>query len=177
MQQTPKYKHLHIVMKVWVKSLIGSLLALLGFQACDPATIFNGPDMYGPGPVEYGCPTAVFKFKGEATDEQGKPVPGIRIAVFPRGEEDEYSLRDTLFTGKDGKVDTVLTYSWPDTEGIVVKFEDVDGAENGLFKDKELKGEELKIEQTGEGSGNWYEGEFTITAKAVLEEINKKEGE
>ena len=103
-------------MKVWVKSLIGSLLALLGFQSCDPSTIFDGPDMYGPGPVEYGCPTAVFKFKGEVTDEQGKPVPGIRIAVFPNGEKDEYdySFRDTLFTGTDGKVDTVLTYDWPE---------------------------------------------------------------
>ncbi len=91
-------------MKVWVKSLIGSLLALLGFQSCEPSTIFEGPDMYGPGPVEYGCPTAVFKFKGEASDELGNPIPGIRIAVLPRGEQDEYAERDTLFTGTDGKV-------------------------------------------------------------------------
>ena len=160
-------------MKVWVKSLIGSLLALLGFQSCDPSTIFEGPDMYGPGPVEYGCPTAVFKFKGEATDEQGKPVPGIRIAVFPNSEEDQYYPRDTMFTGTDGKVDSVLTYNWPEIEGIVVKFEDVDGAENGSFKTKELKGKAVTIEQTQEG-GRWFKGEFTITAKAVLE---KKEGE
>lgn len=163
-------------MKVWVKSLIGSLLALLGFQSCDPSTIFEGPDMYGPGPVEYGCPTAVFKFKGEATDEQGKPVPGIRIAVFPNGEKDEYdySFRDTLFTGTDGKVDTVLMYDWPEYKDMAVKFEDVDGAENGSFESKVLKGDALTIEQTQKGDGRWYEGEFTITAKAVLE---KKEGE
>lgn len=161
-------------MKVWVKSLIGSLLALLGFQSCDPSTIFDGPNMYGPGPAEYGCPTAVFKFKGEASDELGNPIPGIRIAVLPRGEEYEYAERDTLFTGTDGKVDTVLTYNWPDSESIVVKFEDVDGDENGSFKAKELKGDALMIEKTGEGSGNWYEGEFTITAKAILE---KKETE
>ena len=163
-------------MKVWVKSLIGSLLALLGFQSCDPSTIFDGPDMYGPGPVEYGCPTAVFKFKGEVTDEQGKPIPGIRIAVLPNGEKDEYdySFRDTLFTGTDGKVDTVLTYDWPEYRDMAVKFEDVDGAENGSFKSKVLKGDDLTIEHTQKGDGGWYEGEFTITAKAVLE---KKEGE
>lgn len=163
-------------MKIWVKSLIGSLLALLGFQSCDPSTIFEGPDMYGPGPVEYGCPTAVFKFKGEATDEQGKPVPGIRIAVFPNGEKDEYdySFCDTLFTGTDGKVDTVLMYDWPEYKDMAVKFEDVDGAENGSFESKVLKGDALTIEQTQKGDGRWYEGEFTITAKAVLE---KKEGE
>ncbi len=56
----------------------------------------------------------------------------------------------------------------------MVKFEDVDGDENGSFKAKELKGDALTIEKTGEGSGSWYEGEFTITAKAVLE---KKETE
>lgn len=161
-------------MKVWVKSLIGSLLALLGFQSCDPSTIFEGPDMYGPGPVEYGCPTAVFKFKGEASDELGNPIPGIRIAVFPNSEEDQYYPRDTMFTGTDGKVDSVLTYDWPGIEGIVVKFEDVDGEENGSFKTKELKGKAVTIEQTQKGDGRWYEGEFTITAKAVLE---KKEGE
>ena len=135
--------------------------------------------MYGPGPEpygpdEYGCPSAVFKFKGEASDEQGNPVPGIRIAVLPNGEEAEYFRPDTLFTGTDGKVDTVLTYDWPEYKDMAVKFEDVDGAENGSFESKVLKGDALTIEQTGEGSGHWYEGEFTITAKAVLE---KKEGE
>lgn len=161
-------------MRVWAKSLIGSLLALLGFQSCDPSTIFEDPDMYGPEPVEYGCPTAVFKFKGEAADEHGNPIPGIRIAVFPNGEKDEFSWRDTLYTGTDGKVDTVLTYSWPGADGTLVKFEDVDGAENGSFKAKNLTGEAIKVEKTAEGDGRWFEGEFTITAKAVLE---KKEGE
>lgn len=158
-------------MKVWVKSLIGSLLALLGFQSCDPFGIYNIADMYGPESVEYGCPTAVFKFKGEAADDQGNPVPGIRVVVFPNGEKDEYSWRDTLYTGTDGKVDTVLTYSWPGAEGTLVKFEDVDGPENGSFIAKELTGEAVKIEKTGDGDGNWYQGEFTITAKAVLKKL------
>lgn len=162
-------------MKIWVKSLIGSLLAFLGFQSCDPSTIFEGPDMYGPGPVEYGCPTAVFKFKGEATDEQGKPIPGIRIAVLPTGEHEEYYGCDTLFTDTDGKVDTVLTYNWPYDKDFVVKFEDVDGSENGSFKSKSLSRDELMVEQTGEGSGSWYEGVFTITAKAVLEKNKDSE--
>lgn len=166
-------------MKVWVKSLIGSLLALLGFQSCDPSTIFEGPVMYGPGPaVEYGCPTAVYVFRGEAADEAGKPIPGIRIAVLPNGDKDgdidDTAYRDTLYTGENGKVESPLTYTWPDTEKMVVKFEDVDGAENGSFESKVLKGDALTIEQTQKGDGRWYEGEFTITAKAVLE---KKEGE
>ena len=162
-------------MKVWVKSLIGSLLALLGFQACDPSTIFESPDMYGPKlAVEYGCPEAHFMFIGEASDEAGKPIPGIRIAVLPNGDNDEIADRDTLYTGENGKVEGSLTYTWPDTERIVVKFEDVDGEANGSFESKKLSGKDLSIEQTGEGSGNWYQGEYTITAKAVLK---KKEAE
>ena len=161
-------------MKVWVKSLIGSLLALLGFQSCDPATIFNGPDMYGPMVVEYGCPSAVFKFVGEATDEAGKPIPGIRIAVLPNGENDKIADCDTLYTDNNGKAEGVLAYTWPDSERIVVKFEDVDGEANGSFKEAKLSGNSIKVEQTAEGSGNWYQGEYTITAKAVLQ---KKEAE
>lgn len=158
-------------MKVWVKSLIGSLLALLGFQSCDPLL---GAKMYGPKVVEYGCPEAHFMFIGEASDEAGKPIPGIRIAVLPNGDNDEIADRDTLYTGENGKVESPLTYTWPDTERIVVKFEDVDGEANGSFESKQLSGKDLSIEQTGEGSGNWYQGEYTITAKAVLK---KKEAE
>ena len=160
-------------MKVWVKSLIGSLLALLGFQSCDPATIFNGPDMYGSGPVEYGSPYADYIFKGEASDEQGNPIQGIRVVLFPYGEQEDTVCGDTLFTGADGKVEKRLEYNWVQENDIKVKFEDVDGAENGSFKNKELVGDAVTIKQTSEGK-KWYMGEFTITAKAVLE---KKEGE
>ena len=159
-------------MKVWVKSLIGSLLALLGFRSCDPATIIEQPDMYGPGPdifgpVEYGCPTAAFKFLGEAVNEKGEPVPGIRIRVLPRGENDSWDI-DTLYTGADGKAEKILKYDFPDTKDMKAVFEDVDGSENGSYHDRELFGAELAIEKTAEGDGHWNEGEFTITAKAVM---------
>ena len=161
-------------MNVRVKSLIGSLLALLGFQSCDPSTIFETPDMYGPGPVEYGCPYAEYVFRGEASDEDGNPIPGIRVVVFPNGEEDEYIVRDTLLTGADGKAEGTLRYDWPDDSGFAVKFEDADGPENGSFQSEVLSRDELTVEKTKEGSGNWDEGGFTVTAKAVLK---KKEAE
>lgn len=148
-------------MKVWVKSLIGSLLALLGFQACNPLDIFEGRD-------EYGCPTANFKFNGEASDESGNPIPGIRIVVFPQGEENEYMERDTLYTGENGKVEKVLMYSFPNTESIEVKFEDVDGEANGSFEETKLSGDKISIKQTEKGDGNWYHGAYTISAKAVM---------
>ena len=153
-------------MKVWVKSLIGTILALLGFHSCD-SHIFDTR-------AEYGCPTAHFQFNGEVSDESGNPIPGIRIVVHPRGEQEEYAERDTLYTDKNGKAEQALRYTWPDTEGIEVKFEDIDGEENGSFKEKKLSGDAVSVKQTEKGEGHWYEGAFTITAKAVLE---KKESE
>ena len=149
-------------MKIWVKSLIGSLLALLGFQACNPLNFFEG------GYAEYGCPTANYTFNGEASDESGNPIPGIRIVVAPRGEEDEYSERDTLYTGENGKVEQHLMYNFPNTEGIVVKFEDVDGEANGSFEETKLSGNDVSVKQISKGDGNWYHGAYTITAKAVM---------
>lgn len=151
------------------------ILALLGFPACNPSTIFNEPDMYGPAPVpddaaEYGVPMAVFKFAGEATDPDGAPVPGIRIVVAPDGLDSEYDWnKDTLYTDNGGKAAKVLDYDWPETSRMEVKFEDVDGEENGSFQDQVVSGDGLTIEKTGQGDGRWYDGEFQITAKAVLQ--------
>ena len=156
------------------KKVIAAVMGLLGFAACDPLTIFEEPDVYGPGPTpysddllcEYGTPMATFKFIGQATDEAGNPVEGIRIIVDPGAE---YSPKDTLFTGEDGKAGMTLRYDWPDTNSMTVSFDDVDGEDNGgEFESQVLSGKDLTQEQTGEPSGNWYEGEFTITANAVL---------
>ena len=170
-------------MKAWTKSLIGVILALLGFRSCDPSRVLPQP-MYGPAPgpdpydyplAEYGTPSARFKFVGEAADENGKPVPGIRIVVAPRGLEGEGGWQnDTLYTDAEGKAAKALKYEWPDTQNLAVKFEDVDGEENGSFQEQVLKEDQVKIEQTGEGDGHWYQGEFTIQAKANLQ---KKAGE
>ena len=64
-----------------------------------------------------------------------------------------------------------LKYSWPDeARDAAVKFEDVDGGAHGAFKTKVLTGSELTVAQTKKGDKNWYSGEYTIQANAVLEE-------
>ncbi len=160
-------------MKNWTKSLIGSLLSLLGFPACNPFIIFDQPDLYGP-PVEYGAPSANYVFRGEAVNEENSPVKGIRIVVAPKGLENKYEI-DTLYTDAQGKASRQLTYNWPDTEALQVKFEDVDGPENGSYQNLVLNNSELDIQKTAEGSGTWYQGEFTIQAKAVLKKNMEEE--
>lgn len=168
-------------MKTWKKTLIGALLSLLGFSSCEPMTPapeygvpVPDPDDIHDFPAEYGVPSASFRFVGEAWDDEGNLVPGIRIVVAPKGLDNTHFPSDTLYTGADGKVEGALRDDWPGYDNCQVKFEDVDGEENGgPFAEQILSRDEVSIEQTGKGNGHWYDGEFTITAKAIL----KKQGE
>lgn len=155
-------------MKRWTKSIIGFILGLLGFSSCDPLG-FLFPKMYGPAAAEYGAPHATYRFKAEATDQEGNPLEGIRVAVVPQGQVDDWQ-NDTLYTGKDGKAELdMLKYSWPSQDNMKVVFDDVDGADGGgSFDSVTLDKNSLDIEKTAEGSGNWDQGDFTITAKAQL---------
>lgn len=156
-------------MKASVKSFIAMLLGLLGFSACKDGIIEDRT-----GLAEYGQPSADFKFIGRAADAAGKPIPGVRVVVAPQGEDDPYYggfLNDTLYTDAQGRVEKErLKYDWPDTRMMAVKFEDVDGEENGEYGNVVLSEKDLRIEQTQKGSGNWYEGVYTITAEATLPE-------
>ena len=69
-------------MKVWVKSLIGTILALLGFHSCDPSTVIEEPEMYGPGPDKWEDMTA----------EQLSAASGLTFGV-PEGAENVIYLR------------------------------------------------------------------------------------
>ena len=154
-------------MKKGIKTAIGFLLGLLGFSSCDPLG-FLFPKMYGSPAAEYGMPYAEYKLKAEATDEDGIPVEGIRVVVSPEGQVDDWQ-NDTTYTGQDGKAEIeMLKYTWPSQENMKVLFDDVDGEKNGTFDSVALDKNNLEIEQTVQGSGNWDEGKFIITAKAKL---------
>ena len=149
-------------MKINWKYTVGSLLALLGFGSCERISNIGG------GLCMYGQPMANFKFIGDVKDAEGKAIPGIRVVVAP--EEDSW-LNDTLYTDQAGHVEKDrLTYDWPDEMvHAKIKFEDVDGEANGTFKTKEMLHGEFEVKQTKKGDGEWYEGDYTVQANAVLE--------
>ena len=152
-------------MKINWKYVMSGLLAILGFGSCDK----NGTIFGGGGLLMYGQPNANYKFLGDVKDEDGKAIPGIRVVFFPEEEKPSY-MNDTLYTDQSGhfEIDR-LKYSWPDkAAGSHVKFEDVDGADNGSFQTKVLKGSDLTVKQTKESKDTWYQGDFTIEAKVVL---------
>jgi len=150
----------------WWTWLLGGLLALLGFTSCR---------WIGYGLDEYGSPHADYRFIGEVSDEEGKPIEGIRVVVEPDGSPLDpdydgwgwYDI-DTLYTDASGKVDARLKASGVSKKKILVELEDVDGAEHGEFEGKVLNADELTMTQTREGDKNWYNGAFTIQMKTQL---------
>ena len=141
-------------------------MTILGFSGCDG--IFETP-------VEYGQPYAEFKLVGEVKSEEGKPIKGIRVIVKPyiAHTEQQYLdwYRDTLFTDAEGKFSKEkLKHTWPnEMNGSTIIFEDIDGPENGgEFVPKTLNDKEFTVEQVKKGSGNWYDGDFLVTANATL---------
>ena len=153
--------------KGW-KWLLGLLMGLLGFTGCGKLGIFR---------VEYGCPNADFKLVGDVKDANGKGIEGIRVVFTPHADAPEEQQKwesDTLYSDARGHFEKEqLKHSWPDgAKDAAVKFEDVDGSAHGSFQTKILKGSELSVEQTKKGDKNWYSGEYTIQAQAVLEEEN-----
>ncbi len=144
---------------------LGGLLALLGFCGCFVVACRK----------EYGCPNATFKLTGDVKDAKGKGIEGIRVVFRPDADEEYTWENDTLYSDANGHFEKDrLKHDWPDeARNASVKFEDVDGKANGAFKTKVLTRDELTVEQSREGDGNWYSGIYTIYADAVLEEDNQ----
>ena len=148
---------------IWY-SLLGGILALLGFQGCK--------EILGIGRCEYGQPHANYKLLGDVKDQAGKPVKGIRVVFAPRGLDDETPEyhNDTLYTNAAGHFELEYTkYNWPGHQNeFVLVAEDVDGAENGFFESQTLTGDKISVKQSERGDGNWYNGAFDIEAQFVL---------
>ena len=94
-------------------------------------------------------------------------LQGIRVVIAPSNYSQD---NDTLYTDASGRFEKdQLKYSWPDElKNVTVRFEDVDGAENGSYQTKELKRSDIQVKQEDKGKG-WFQGRFNVTADAVLE--------
>lgn len=155
--------------RIW-KYLVTAALSLLGFASCEE--IRNG---FGFGLCMYGEPHADFKTLGTVTDEDGKPIEGIRVAVTKHDhyenndnviyDQNDWYYHDTLYT--DSKGEYLLQQSvFRAPQEVTVVFEDIDGEENGgEFESAEATPELKKVK---EGDGNWYIGMFEAQADVTL---------
>jgi len=137
---------------------LAGLLSLLGFTGCGKD---NNDD--GEMRVEYGVPTANFKVLGRVTDEQGKPLSGMRVVasdvttVWGKGPEQCYSglLRDTVYTATDGSF--VREYSAFPTDSVYIHMKIEDSAEPSVYDSDSIAVGFAKGDLKGDDRG-WYLG-------------------
>lgn len=126
-----------------MKRLIYFLMALVGFgfTGCEDSP-FAQEDAYG-------CPYVTFRMTARVVDSEGKPIEGIGVG-FPY-------VGNCAYSDAGGDVEINETLNRPPKE---VTFIDTDGAENGgEYATLTLDISKI-VEQTGESSGDWHDGDF-----------------
>ena len=156
---------MRMVKNVW-RQVAAVILGLLGFSSCIKI---------GWGTVEYGQPHADFKALGTVTDEAGKPIEGIRVAIRQHRhyantsdviyDKNDWYEDDTLYT--DDKGAYLLNRSvFAAPQDVTIVFEDVDGEEHGgEFAPAKATPE---VKRTKKGDKSWYGGTFEVEADARL---------
>lgn len=148
-----------------LKSLLGSVLAFLGFNSCD---VVPGGMM-----CMYGQPHADFTIKGTVTDEEGKPIEGIKAVVdvyenWTDGagiHRSQLDYTDTIYTDSQGKIRRSTSIF--DKAEVNITLSDVDGAENGSeFEGWSIEGLEMK--EVKEGDDSWYNGAYELDFSTTL---------
>ena len=151
----------------WWKAILGGIMTLLGFSACDVVGEIISPR------CEYGQPHANYKLLGDVKDTKGTPVKGIRVVFIPTGNTEERGWNnDTLYTDAKGHFEkATATYDWPGGhDKFTFVAEDVDGAANGAFQRKIMRAGDVTTSQVKKGEGSWYDGDFEVSADIILEE-------
>ena len=121
--------------------------------------------------VMYGCPHADFEAKGAVTDENGNGIKGIRVIVCEEPfDTDRNFYADTLWTGDNGEYGMTSEFISPRNE-VFMKFEDIDGLDNG--GEYETVEQPVQLVQVKEGDGSWYEGAYKAEANVTM--TRKKE--
>lgn len=130
--------------------LIYLLLSLLGLAtACGD----KDKDDDGGTICMYGTPTVTFSVKGRVTDPAGKPIEGICVKA----------KHDNPKTATNARGEFAFDKSEATSFGdiplkIPLVFEDVDGAQNGSFEDREMEVTFTRNEAVE--TGVWYRGDF-----------------
>jgi len=111
----------------------------------------------------YGAPVDEFELYGIVTDRTNEPIQNIRVLKHNR---------DTLYTDSEGKF---FYRSWEEGRYLTLRFDDIDGEENG----GEFISREINIEFTGEdivkkGKGNKTGNKFVRTEDIRLYRIDEE---
>lgn len=128
----------------------------------------------------YGVPTMDFHIRGQVWDADGRPVKDIRVNMLERGMEVkdgelqgdpervlQWLERSSVTTDSEGRFE--IKESGTPQEEVRLMIRDVDGPENGEFKNQVF---EMKVQQNDvdrEGAGGWNQGTFKKRVDIKLE--------
>ena len=128
----------------------------------------------------YGVPTMNFQIRGQVKDADGHPVKNIKVNMLERGMEmkdgelqgdpervQQWLDQSAVSTDKEGRF--VLQNSGIPQEEVKLLVRDVDGAENGEYKNQvlEMKVQQGDVDRTG--AGGWNQGTFNKEVEIKLE--------
>ena len=175
----------YLKLKNW---LLVTVMGALGLSACHchkEATKVEPEETPEVKPREeirlmYGVPTMNFMIRGQVKDADGRPVKNARVNMLERNME----VKDGELQGDPGRVQQWLdgTAVTTDVEGrfeinnsglpqeeVKLIVRDVDGAENGEFKNHvlEMKVQQADVDRTG--AGGWNQGTFKKDVEIKLE--------
>lgn len=179
-------------MKDW---LLMTAMGMLGLTAChsskeatqqtaEPADAAKEVVPRNEAALMYGVPTMDFVLKGRVIDTKGEGVKGMQVILL-NGSVDitpenmhednpyvkEYINQSSDTTDAEGYFSCQMKDFPKDVHSVIVR--DVDGAENGEYRDQMVEVNFADGEQTGVRRG-WYQGVRTkdvdITVKKVTEE-------
>lgn len=145
---------------IW-RQLAAAIMGLLGFASCGKSLVDDRDDsaMYGPPPY------ADYKVMGTVSDEDGKPIKGIRVSVRLKYSPWSKDVEETLFSDDKGAYQ--LTRTVDDLPPVTLSFEDVDGEENGGEFVSTAVTPEVNRTKEGDGKGS-YQGAFEVQADVQL---------
>lgn len=127
-------------MKLRWKTLLAWVCGVFGLSACD---------VIGGAVAMYATPYGDYNVDLKVTDEGGTPIKGIKAA--------------DSFTDAQGNVKLILKGS----NFCTIRLQDVDGPENGEFRDTTITEENLSLKRIKKGDG-WYTGEFDATGTVKM---------
>lgn len=118
-------KKVYRKVSILAASLLGSLFAWWGTSSC----ISIGPR------VEYGTPEAEFEVKATVLSDDNSPVKGLQVQLL---DEKGKVVKDTEYTNRRGEVELEEEIHFLNNQERKVRVVDVDGAQNGLWENKEI---------------------------------------
>ena len=154
-----------------INLILAGILSMFGFVGCVKH-----------GLLEYGTPNADYTVKGAVVNKAtGKPIEGIRVAYSPDNHAivmygvitAPYTPKNHVLTNAKGEFKLTERFFEGGNQIIPVFIEDIDGEENGLFQMEYLEVDFSQAEHGGKPK-SWYGGEYTVTLKVEMTEIENQ---